>query len=75
MTEWTNVKDRLPKPMERVWIYWRDNEVVVGFRTYQGKEEIEQPPNEGWYSLEHDKCRWTNWWMPIEIPEPPKVEE
>lgn len=72
MSEWVNVKDRLPKPMQKVWIYWRDREVVMGRRIYEGEEELNQPPEEGWYSFEDDKCRWTNWWMPLNKPKPPQ---
>jgi len=71
MTEWISVKDKLPKPFEPVWIYWKDDEVLIGYRTYMGKEEINQLPEEGWYSIEADKCRWTNYWMPIEKPRGP----
>lgn len=74
MSEWISVKDRLPRPFKNVWIYWRDREVLIGHRTYHGKEELDQPANEGWYSIEDEKCRWTNWWMPIKKPEAPKDE-
>ncbi len=73
--DWINVKDRLPQPDEPVWIYWRDREVQIGWRTYHGKEAIECEPNEGWYSWEDGKCKWTNWWMPItNKPKPPEVK-
>lgn len=77
MSEWINVKDSLPDPYEAVWIYWRDSEVVLGCRTYEGKEAILCPANEGWYSFEHEKCRWTYWWQRIysgniDKPNPPK---
>lgn len=72
MSEWISVKDRLPKPFEIVWIYWRDETVVLGFRSYTGKEHLECPPDEGWYSYEYEKSRWTKWWMPLDRPDPPK---
>jgi len=72
--EWIKVTDKLPKPYEIVWIYWRDREVLLGCRTYEGKEEHECEPSEGWYSIGDEKCRWTNWWQyyRIEKPLPPK---
>lgn len=69
--DWIKVTDRLPKPFEPCWIYWRDRDVLIGWRTYQTDEEFSQPPEEGWYSTEDEKCRWTNWWMPIKKPQPP----
>jgi len=75
--KWISVEDRLPNPFEIVWIYWRDREVLLGCRTYQGKEAIECDPIEGWYSFADEKCRWTNYWMPhIDCPlDPPKPPE
>jgi hypothetical protein len=73
--EWINVRDRLPKPFQNVWIYWRDREVLIVHRTYIVEDETKQPPNEGWYSIEDEKCRWTNWWQPIPKPNPPTLEE
>ena len=68
MTEWISVKDQLPGDQEPVWIYWRDKEVVIGWKTYRhGK------PSENWYSYHGgDKERWTNWWMPIDLKQKPK---
>lgn len=71
--EWISVKDKLPKPDEPVWIYWKDRDVLIGWRTYHGLEAFLCPPSEGWYSWEDEKCRWVNWWMPIDNkPLPPK---
>jgi hypothetical protein len=70
---WIKVTDKLPKLFENVWIYYRDREVLIGYRTYQGKHTIECPANEGWYSIEDEKCRWTNYWKPIEKPNPPNI--
>ena len=77
--KWINVRDKLPRSEKPVWIYWRDQEVLIGWYTYYGKEREEREgtdlANEGWYSTEHEKCRYTNWWMPIEPkPEPPEEE-
>lgn len=63
--DWIDVNKELPKPFEVVWIYWRDREVLLGCRTYRDEEEIRCPPNEGWYSFEDEKCRWTNYWQRI----------
>lgn len=67
--EWISVRDRLPKTDEPVWIYWRDRDVVIGWYTLYGEErerKIQQDlQHEEWYSWEYEKCRWTNWWMPI----------
>jgi hypothetical protein len=65
MNEWISVKDRIPNPFEVVWIYWRDREVLLGCRTYVDVEAIKCEPSEGWYSFEDEKCRWTNYWQPI----------
>jgi hypothetical protein len=75
--EWISVKDKLPKPFEVVWIYWRDREVLLGCRTYSGEESIQCEPSEGWYSFVDDKCRWVNYWKPVDAmnldrPNPPK---
>lgn len=71
--EWISVKDRLPAQHEPVWIYWRDKQVVIGWRTLG---DFGGTPSENWYSYEGgDKERWTNWWMPIDYknkPETPK---
>lgn len=72
MSEWISVNERLPYPFEPVWVYWRDRQVVVGYRTYTGKDSVDQPAYEGWYSIEDGKGRWANWWMPIEKPKPPE---
>jgi len=73
--EWINVKNSLPTPYQVVWIFWRDSEVLLGCRVYEGIEETRCPPSEGWYSFEDEKCRWTDWWMPItsslDKPKPP----
>lgn len=73
---WIKVTDDLPNPFEVVWIYWRDREVLLGCRTYIGKEEFICDPAEGWYSFEDQKCRWTNFWKRIDDscldkPDPP----
>jgi hypothetical protein len=62
MNEWTSVYNELPKPFEVVWIFWRDREVLLGCHTY---EHGEGEPNEGWYSFEDEKCRWTHWWQRV----------
>lgn len=75
--KWISVYESLPDPFDVVWIYWRDREVLMGCRTYVGEEAIKCCPTEGWYSFEDMKCRWTNWWMPIngsnfqDKPDPP----
>jgi len=64
---WIKVKDRLPEPFEVVWIYWRDREVLLGCRTYaDDRDGSKYDPQEGWYSFEDEKCRWTNWWQRID---------
>jgi len=71
MNEWIHVKDRLPNQNEPVWIYWRDREVVIGWKCYSFGE-----PSEDWYSYHGgDKARWTNWWMPIDLKQKPKPPE
>lgn len=74
--EWISVKDKLPDPFEVVWIYWRDKEVLLGCRTYDGHEAVICDPSEGWYSFQDDKCRWTHFWqkvnsMNLDKPNPP----
>lgn len=64
--EWISVKDDLPKPFEVVWIYWRDREILLGCRTYEGEEAIKCEPSEGWYSFEDEKCKWTHWWQRVD---------
>lgn len=66
MMKWISVHEQLPRPFEVVWIYWKDTEVLLGCRVYQGDEEKSQPPAEGWYSFEDEKCRWTRFWMKVE---------
>ena len=61
MSTWISVKDSLPDPWHVVWIYWRDREVLLGCRTI-----VEENPSDGWYSFDDGKCRWTNWWMPVD---------
>lgn len=80
MTDWIKCTDRLPNPFEPVWIYWRDREVLLGCRTYQGEEAIICDPCEGWFSFEDDKCRWTHYWMKVDQsnfdrPNPPEVKD
>ncbi len=70
MSEWISVKEKLPHQWEKVWVFWRDREVHVGYRTY-AIDEYE--PNEGWYSLYDEKCRWANYWMPLNKPKKPQV--
>lgn len=83
--EWISVDERLPRPFEHVWIFWRDREILIGYRTYVDDEEKSQPADEGWYSTEDDKCRWAHWWAPIIKPmnkpdisfnpiKPPRIE-
>jgi hypothetical protein len=71
MTDWISVKDRLPNLKEIVWIYWRDQEVLLGCKAYETNE-----PQHGWYSFGHMKARYTRWWMyhedcPFAPPNPP----
>ncbi len=75
--DWIKVTEDLPNPFEVVWIYWRDKEVLLGCRTYQGDEAISCDPSEGWYSFEDEKCRWTHYWhrvdaMNLDKPNAPK---
>ena len=73
MSEWISVLDRLPDFEEPVWVYWKDSEVLIGWRIYKREETQRANPYEGWYSWEDNKYRWASWWMPIEPkPEPPK---
>ena len=79
LMDWINVKNSLPLPWQVVWIYWRDREVLLGCRTYEGEEAIKCEPTDGWYSFDDEKCRWTNWWMPVDRssfdkPQPPKED-
>ena len=66
MKNWISVKYELPKPFEVVWVYWRDKEVLLACRTYEGEEEFKCEPCEGWYSFEDEKCRWVNWWIRVD---------
>lgn len=74
--EWINAKDRLPKPFEVVWIYWRDREVLLGCKIiFENDDDVH--PYEQWYSFEDVKCKWAYWWMPVnrytyDKPAPPK---
>ncbi len=71
MSEWISVKERLPKPYKPVWIFWRDREVLIGWRI--PGECCEEQPSWGFYSWEDEKVKWANWWLPIgNKPEPPK---
>lgn len=77
---WISVKDSLPKPFEVVWIYWRDREVLLGCRIYDGQDEFTSEPSDGWYSFADEKCRWANWWQRIDCsnlyrPYPPMIKE
>lgn len=63
--QWINVEHELPKPFEVVWIFWRNREVLLGCRIYQGDEALRCPPSEGWYSFEDEKCRWTHCWQRV----------
>lgn len=74
ITDWINVQDEVPPPWLVVWVYWRDREVLLGCKT-EKRDECE--PTDCWYSFEDGKCRFTNWWMPVNAgtfdgPEPPK---
>lgn len=71
--KWISVYDSLPDVDEPVWIYSRDREVVVGWKT---ERPYESEPEECWYSyLGGDKSRWTYWWRPItECPNPPPIQ-
>lgn len=69
MSDWISVYQKLPALYTPVWIYWRNEEVVIGQRMGYQTE-----PDWGWYSFEHDKEKWTYWWMPISkkmYPQPP----
>ena len=69
MSEWTSVYDSLPDDNEPVWIYWRDREVVIGWKTYRHGDA-----SEDWYSYQGgDKCRWAKWWMPIDLKNRPSA--
>ena len=69
--DWINVEDRLPNLDEPVWIYWKNREVVIGHKT-----AIDCEPSECWYSYQGgDKCKWTNYWMPIDKKIRPKPPE
>jgi hypothetical protein len=74
MNEWIMVTERLPRPFQPVWIYWRAKEVLIGCRIYEGDEETRYSPIEGWYSFEDEECRCTFFWMPIEGP-PHNIEK
>lgn len=70
MTEWINVNDKLPSQDEPVWIFWRNEEVVIGWRTLSQPVGI---PHEHWYSYHGgDKERWTYFWMPIDLKNKPQ---
>lgn len=76
--EWINVKERLPKSFEVVWIYWRDKEVLLGCRTFE--VDLTDDPSENWYSFSDEKARWTKWWMPVNLysldgPKAPKLDK
>jgi len=58
--EWIHVNEKLPPLHCPVWIYWRDREVLIGYRVYEGEN-----PSDAWYSVEDGKMRWANYWMPI----------
>lgn len=75
MSDWISVEKRLPELFEIVWIYWRDNEVVLGCRCNDGQNS-DNDPEWGWYSFSHEKSKWTHFWMPhilhpCEPPMPP----
>lgn len=59
--EWINVNEKVPPAWLVVWIYWRDREVLLGCRTDDDSE-----PMDNWYSFEDQKAKWTRWWMPID---------
>lgn len=58
---WINVNDSIPEPYTIVWIYWRNNEVLLGCRVNN-----EGDPTQNWYSFDDEKCKWANFWLPIE---------
>lgn len=62
--DWISVNTRLPELFEVVWIYWRDREVLLGFRC-DDQHNIENDPESGWYSIEDEKSKWCKWWMPV----------
>lgn len=68
---WINVHERLPNPFNPCWIFWKGKKVVIGWRTYEVEEAINCPPDEGWWSVEHEKCKWATHWMPIDKPKSP----
>ena len=65
---WINVVDRLPPINHLVWVYWRDREVLIGYRYH---EPDQYDPTEGWVSVPDEKARWANYWMPLTKPEAP----
>lgn len=71
MMEWIKVSDRVPDVEEPVWVYWKGKEVVIGWKTAYDCE-----PSECWYSHHGgQKCRNSDWWMPIDLntrPNPPE---
>jgi len=62
--EWISVTEKLPELFEVVWIYWRDREVLMGFRCDE-EHTLEKDPEWGWYSIKDEKSKWCKWWMPI----------
>lgn len=72
---WISVIERLPKPYEPCWIYWRDRQVLIGWRVYEKEEEFTTLPHEGWYGTQDEKVRWTHWWFPILKPNNPFLKQ
>ncbi len=83
MSEWINVKDRLPETLESILMLYKDvhgEDVLTGFWDYQNREfaqtAISFLPPEAYKSagdyLRHQKKHITHW-MPL--PEPPKGSE
>lgn len=53
-----------------MWIYWRNDHVAIGYHLGDDFED-----EDGWYSMEDEKCRWATCWMPIKRPKPPKIKK
>jgi len=66
--KWISVRQRLPKPFHPVWIFHKDNEVIIGYRALLINS---RSPEEGWFTFTDNNVVWTNYWMPLVKPNPP----